>query len=357
MYSYDYLLEFTTAVLTRMGFSREQAFESARVFLAAELRGHSTHGVIRLGDYYKLWKAGRINTNPEVKVVHETPSTAVIDGDQTIGMIPARLAMKTAIAKARSVGSGWVAVKNSCNFGIAGYYAMMALEYDMIGMTMTNASPLVAPTFAAEGMLGTNPIAVAIPALNQPAFVADFATTPINRGKFTLASRNGEKMKWGFAQDKDGNPSDDPDILGKGGSMLPLGGDREHGSHKGYCMGAIVDIFSSVLSGANFGPFVPPMVSYLPVLEKKVGEGLGHFFGAMRIDAFRPAEEFKSSMDEWITTFRNAKPVNGQQVLIPGDIERENEKKIKESGICLQECVVEDLKSIAHTFSLTFSEM
>lgn len=355
MYSYNYLLQFTADVLIKMGFSQLNATESAKVFLAAELRGHSTHGVIRLGDYYKLWKAGRINVLPDVKIIHETPSTAVIDGDSTLGMIPAKLAMETAINKARSVGTGWVAVKNSCNFGIAGYYAMMALEHDMIGMTMTNASPLVAPTFAAEGMLGTNPIAVAIPALNQPPFVADFATTPINRGKFTIAAKRGETMKPGFAQDKEGNPSIDPTILEKGGSMLPLGGDREHGSHKGYCLGSIVDIFSSVLSGANFGPFVPPMVAYLPLLEKKVGDGLGHFFGAMRVDAFRPAEEFKQSMDEWITTFRNAKPVPGEErVLIPGDPERESEIRIREKGISLIPQVVNDLESIARDLSVPF---
>lgn len=355
MFSYNYLLKFTSDVLEKMGFSKEHALESAKVFIAAELRGHSTHGVIRIGDYYKLWKAGRINVAPNVRIIHETPSTAVIDGDSTLGMIPARLAMETAIKKAAAVGTGWVAVKNSCNFGIAGYYAMMALEHDMIGLTMTNASPLVAPTFSAEGMLGTNPIAVAIPALYQPAFVADFATTPVNRGKFTIAAKKGEKMKIGFAQDKDGNPSDDPTILEKGGSMLPLGGDREHGSHKGYCLGAIVDIFSSVLSGANFGPFVPPMVSYLPLLEKSVGDGLGHFFGAMRVDAFRPAEDFKHSMDEWITTFRNAKPAAGQQkVLIPGDLERENETRTMASGITLIPQVIEELKAIGQSLSLNF---
>lgn len=357
MYSYEYLLDFTTQVLMKMGFSEGQALESAKVFLAAELRGHSTHGVIRIGDYYKLWQAGRLNINPTIKVVHETPSTAVVDGDGTLGMIPAKFAMELAITKAKDLGTGWVAVKNSCNFGIAGYYAMMALEYNMIGITMTNASPLVAPTFSAEGMLGTNPIAVAIPAKKQPPFVADFATTPINRGKFTIAARKGEKIGFGFAQDKDGNPSDDPTILEKGGTMTPLGGDREHGSHKGYCMGAIVDIFSGVLPGANFGPFVPPLVHYLPVLDKKVGDGLGHFFGAIRVDAFRPAEEFNEMMDEWITTFRNAQPAAGhERVQIPGDQERENEKNIREYGICLIPHVIEDLKKIATTLGLVFKE-
>lgn len=354
-YSYEYLNQFTIDVLMKMGFSLEESIKCAKVFLAAELRGHSTHGVIRIGDYFKLWEAGRINTKHQVKVVHETPSTAVVDGDGTIGMIPAHFSMELAIKKAREVGTGWVSTYNSCNFGIAGYYAMMALEHDMIGITMTNASPLVAPTFSAEAMLGTNPIAIAIPAKNQPPYVADFATTPINRGKFTLAAKKGESIGFGFAQDKLGNPSDDPTILEKGGSMLPLGGDRVHGSHKGYCLGSIVDIFSAVFSGANFGPFVPPMVAYLPLLERKVGEGLGHFFGAMRIDAFQEAEVFKTRMDLWIETFRNAKPAKGQdRVLIPGDPEREKEVIVRKEGIEIIPQVEADLKMVAGKLGLSF---
>lgn len=354
-YSYASLFEFTTNVLMKMGFSRADSEQCATVFLAAELRGFATHGVIRLGDYYKLWEAGRINTKYNLKIVHETPSTAIVDGDGTIGMIPGKFSMELAIKKAKQAGTGWVATRNSCNFGIAGYYAMMALEHDMIGITMTNASPLVAPTFSAEAMLGTNPIAIAIPAKEQPPFVADFATTPINRGKFTIAAKKGEMLGWGFAQDKNGNPSNDPTILEQGGSMLPLGGDREHGSHKGYCLGSIVDIFSAVLSGANFGPFVPPMVAYLPVLDKKVGDGLGHFFGAMRIDAFQEADHFKSMMDQWIESFRNAKPAEGQErVLIPGDPERESEKRVMQEGISLIPQVETDLKNIAARFGLEF---
>ncbi len=354
-YSYDYLKAFTTDVLIKMGFSREQSAECAKVFLAAEIRGISTHGVIRLGDYFRLWEAGRINIHPQVRIVHETPSTGVVDGDGTIGMIPAKFSMELAIKKAREVGTGWVATRNSCNFGIAGYWAMMALDHDMIGITMTNASSLVSPTFSAEALLGTNPIAIAIPAKKQPPFVADFATTPINRGKFTMAAKKGEKLGFGFAQDQLGNPSDDPTILEKGGTMLPLGGDREHGSHKGYCLGAIVDIFSAVFSGANFGPFVPPMVAYLPLPDKKVGDGLGHFFGAMRIDAFQEADHFKSKMDEWIETFRNAKPAEGQsRVIIPGDPERENEARIMVEGIELIPQVETDLKQIADKFGLKF---
>lgn len=338
-----------------MGCSTRDSEIIAEVFLAAELRGHASHGMIRIKDYYELWKGGRINVNPNVRVVHESPSTAVVDGDNAVGMIAAVKSMEIAIEKAKTAGTGWVATRNSNHFGIAGYYAMMALKHDMIGICLTNANPLVAPTFSISRMMGTNPIAVAIPAKTQPPLVADFATTPIARGKLAVAEKKGEKVAFGFVQDKTGNPSDDPAILKSGGSMLTLGGDRIHGSHKGYCLSALVDIFSAVLSGANFGPFVPPSVAYLPVLDKKVGEGTGHFFGAMRMDAFQPADEFKAKMDEWIETFRSAKPATGQdRVLIPGDPERESEERILKEGISLVPAIKDDLVKIAAALEIPF---
>jgi len=355
MYTYNYLLNFTKNVFLKMGCSEKHSEIIADVLLAAELRDHASHGMIRIKDYYELWKAGRINVNPNVRIVHESPSTAVVDGDGAVGMVAARRSMEIAIEKAGNAGTGWVATRNSNHFGIAGYYSMMALKHDMIGICLTNANPLVAPTFSISRMMGTNPIAIAIPARKQPPFVADFATTPIARGKLAVAEKKGEKVPIGFVQDKTGKPSDDPAILKSGGSMLTLGGDRLHGSHKGYCLSAIVDIFSSVFSGANFGPFVPPSVAYLPVLEKKVGEGTGHFFGAMRIDSFQPASEFKTKMDEWIETFRSAKPAEGQErVLIPGDPEREAEERIIREGIKLVPAIKQDLVAIARELGIDF---
>jgi len=231
----------------------------------------------------------------------------------------------------------------------------MALVHDMIGLTMTNANPLVAPTFSVSRFLGTNPVAVAVPAKKQPPFVADFSTTPIARGKLAVAEKKGEKTLLGYVQDSNGSPSDDPSILKRGGSMLTLGGDYEHGSHKGYCMSAIVDIFSAVLSNANFGPFVPPSVAYLPVLDEKVGEGTGHFFGAMRIDAFQEADEFRAKMDKWIETFRNAKSAPGKPaVMIPGDPERKNEERIMKEGINVLPAIAKELKEIANRLGVEF---
>lgn len=357
MYSVNYLTDFTKSVFVKMGCSEEDAEIITKVFIAAELRGLASHGMIRIKDYYQLWKANRINTTPNIKIVHETPSTAVVDGDRAIGMVPSTKSMLLAIEKAKTAGTGWVATRNSNHFGIAGYYSMMTLEHDMIGITMTNANPLVAPTFSISRLLGTNPIAVAIPARNQPPFVADFATTPIARGKLAVAEKKGEKVPLGYVQDKEGEPTNNPGILKEGGSMVTLGGDYTHGSHKGFCMSAIVDIFSAVFSGANFGPFVPPSVAYLPVLDKKVGEGTGHFFGAMRIDAFQPADAFKAKMDQWIETFRNAISAPGQpNVVIPGDPERLKEEEIAKKGIDVIPAVAKEMKEIADELGIGFEE-
>ncbi len=352
-FSYERLYQFTHAVFLKMGCSLHDATTAATVLISADLRGIDSHGVARLSGYLRLWEAGRVNPKPNIRVVYETPSTAVVDGDAGLGLVVAPFAMQVAIDKAKLVGTGWVSVKNSNHFGIAGAHAMMALKDDMIGMAMTNASALVAPTFSNERMLGTNPIAVAIPANEQPAFVADFATTTAANGKLEILQRKNADMPLGWAQDKEGHPSTDANIIRKQGALLPLGSDREHGSHKGYALGSIVDIFSAVLSGASYGPWAPPFPAYVPMPENQPGQGLGHFFGAMRVDAFRPAEEFKGHMDNWITRFRNAQPSEGNdKVLIPGDPEREMEAiRIKE-GIPLVEPVEKDLHEIAEKFGL-----
>ncbi|MGD0710094.1 MAG: Ldh family oxidoreductase [Bacteroidales bacterium] len=348
MYSYQNLFDFTKHLFIKTGCSDEDAAVVADVLMAAELRGIESHGLLRIPDYYNLWKSKRINTKPDIRVVHETPSTAVVDGDAGLGMVVGKKAMQLAIYKAKGVGTGWVSVRNSNHFGIAGYFAMMALEHDMIGITMTNANPLVAPTFSVDRLLGTNPIAVAVPADKQPAFVADFATTPIARGKLDLMHKKGKKAPLGYVQDKTGNASNDPNILTQGGAILPLGGDYEHGSHKGYCLGSIVDILSAMLSGAGYGPWVPPSVAYLPVKENSDVKGTGHFFGAMRIDAFRPADEFKEMMDKWILTFRNSKPADGHdKVLVPGDPERENTAIRMKEGIPVMPMLIEKVNEIA----------
>jgi L-2-hydroxycarboxylate dehydrogenase (NAD+) len=349
------LLQFTQDIFLKIGCPAKEAVIAAQSLLSADTRGVDSHGVARLSGYIRLWEAKRVNASPQIKIVHETPSTAVVEGDSGLGLVVAPYAMQVAIDKATAVGTGWVSVRNSNHFGIAAHHAMMALEKDMIGIAMTNASALVAPTFSVERMLGTNPICVAIPAGKQPAFVADFATTTAANGKLEILQRKNLAAPAGWIQDEEGSVSVNPHELKKGGALLPLGGDKEHGSHKGYALGAIVDIFSAILSGANYGPWVPPFPAYVPMPENLPGKGIGHFFGAMRIDAFRTAEEFKFHMDQWISRFRTAKTISGKdRVLIPGDPEREATAERIKNGIPLLNSVREDLNDLGKRFGIKF---
>ena len=185
-YPYQQLYDFAHDIFTKMGCPQADATTACDTLLSADLRGVDSHGVARLSGYVRLWDKKRINATPDIRIVHETPSTAVVDGDAGLGLVVAPFAMKVAMEKAEKVGTGWVSVKNSNHYGIAGYHSMMALEKDMIGLSMTNASPLVAPTYSAERLLGTNPISVAIPTRKQPPFVADMATTTAANGKLEI---------------------------------------------------------------------------------------------------------------------------------------------------------------------------
>jgi L-2-hydroxycarboxylate dehydrogenase (NAD+) len=353
-FSYEQLAQFSKNIFLSIGSNEADAHLATQVLLRADLRGIDSHGIARLSGYVRLWQAKRVNATPNVQIVHETASTATVDGDSGLGLVVAPKAMQIAIDKAKNCGSGWVSVRNSNHFGIAGYHAMMALENDMIGFAMTNASALVAPTFGKEKMLGTNPIAMAVPTKNQPPFVADFATTTAANGKLEILQRKNLQTPDGWVQDEHGGNSNDAHILKTKGALLPLGSDRDHGSHKGYALGSIVDILSGVLSAANYGPWVPPFPAYVPMPENQPGKGIGHFLGAMRIDAFQPAHEFKTHMDRWIERFRQTEAIDPQQpVLVPGDPEREMEKERMEKGIPLLDVVVADLEKLAKDFGLT----
>ncbi len=352
-FSASVLRAFTENVFLKMGCSAAHATLAADVLIKSDLRGIDSHGVARLTGYVRLWEKKRINTQPNIQIVHQTASTATIDGDAGLGLVVAPFAMQVAIQKAEKYGSGWVAVKNSNHFGIATYHALMAAQKDMIGFAITNASPLVAPTFSSERMLGTNPICYAFPAGKYPPLVIDMATSTAANGKLEIAQRKGENVPQGWVQDKEGKATLNPADLKNGGSLLPLGSDREHGSHKGFGLSATVDILSAVLSGASYGPWVPPFVAFLDPLDNQPGQGIGHFLGAMRVDGFRPIEDFKTHLDNWITRFKAATPINpGQPVIIPGEPETQAETERTLNGIPLIDAVVNDLNALAQKFGL-----
>lgn len=356
LFSAEKLRIFTTRVFQHFGCPDEDAASAADVLAAADLRGIDSHGVARLHAYFELLEAGVINPKPDVKIIHETPSTATVDGDNGLGLVVGPKANRIAMEKAKAVGSGWVAVQNTNHYGIAGYYPLEAIKEDMIGLSMTNTTKLVAPTFGIERMLGTNPIAVGVPCGRHPPVVLDLATSAVAFGKVEIARRLKKEMPEGWCIDKEGKPTTVPDEMMDGGALLTLGSDRPRSSHKGYCLSAWVDIMTAVLSGANWGPFAPPFTlrSGVNATEKRVGKGIGHFFGAWRVDGFRPADEFKSQMDDWIDTFRKTKAEPGKKVLIPGDPEREAFEERSKSGVPITEAVVVDLEDISEKTGIPF---
>jgi LDH2 family malate/lactate/ureidoglycolate dehydrogenase len=343
----SYLRDFTTNVFLHFGVPLKDAMQAADVLAKADLRGIDSHGVARLRTYVDMFNIGRINPTPNIRIVREKKSVATVDGDSGLGLVVGPKANEIAMDKAAQYGSGWVSVCNTNHYGIASYYSLKALERDMIGWSMTNSSKIVVPLWGAERRLGTNPIAIAFPGFKNPPIVIDLATSVVAFGKVEIASRQGKKIPEGWIIDAAGNSSAAPEDVYSGG-LLPLGGTREMGGHKGYCLSAMVDILSCVLSGANWGPFAPPFAIFEKAPGESVGKGIGHFFGAMEIDGFEEVEVFKKRIDHWIDVFRKTKPVPGQQaVLIPGDPEHEAEKIRSKTGIPVIEAVVNDLRQIS----------
>jgi LDH2 family malate/lactate/ureidoglycolate dehydrogenase len=289
-----------------------------------------------------------------VKIVRDKKSVATVDGDSGLGLVVGPRANEIAMEKAAKYGSGWVSVCNTNHYGIASWYSLKALERDMIGWSMTNSSKIVVPLWGSERRLGTNPIAIAFPGLKNPPVVIDMATSVVAFGKIEMAERAGIQLPKGWIIDGKGEPSILPGDIYKGG-LLPLGSTREMGGHKGYCLAAMVDILTCVLSGANWGPFAPPFALFEEAPTESVGKGIGHFFGAMEIDGFEEVDVFKKRIDQWIEVFRKTKPAPGHDaVLIPGDPEHEAEKVRSKYGIPVIESVVNDLKEISHITKVEF---
>ena len=351
----DSLREFCTRVFMHFDVPKDDAEQAADVLACADLRGIDSHGVARMYSYFGMLSEGRINPKPKIKIVRSTPSTGTVDGDNGLGLVVGPQANRIAMDLAEKCGSGWVSVCNTNHFGIAGYYVLQALERDLIGWAMTNSTKLVAPLWGAERMLGTNPIAIAFPGNEEPPIVIDMATSATAYGKIEIARRRREPIPQGWAIDREGRDTLDPNQMIDGGAMLPLGSERERGGHKGYALAMMVDILCCVLSGANWGPFAPPFALRQEIPERSVGKGIGHFFGAMRIDGFIEADEFKRQIDEYIRVFRATKPAPGTSgPLIPGDPEREAEQERRKNGVPLLLPVIEDLRDISRKTAILF---
>lgn len=351
------LRSFCTQALEKLGVPKEDAEITAEVLVAADLRGIDSHGVARMSRYVSGIQQGMMKPKATPRVVHQTSCTATIDGDAGLGQPVSHRAMQLAISKAREHSVGFVAVRNSNHYGIAGYYAMMALAEDMIGICTTNTEVIVVPTFARNAVLGTNPIAIAVPAGKERPFVLDMSTSTVTRGKIEVYARLEKSIPLNWATDEKGAATDDParvllNIVSRsGGGLLPLGGAQEEsGGHKGYGLAVAVEIFSALLSGALYANRVYPKTKD----GKPLPSGIGHFFGAMRIDAFRPKDEFKHDMDNLIHRLKDAPKTNGAtRIFIHGEKEFEEAKKLAKLGIPLNRKVVEDLRSIAEQLGIS----
>jgi LDH2 family malate/lactate/ureidoglycolate dehydrogenase len=348
LFPHERLREFCARTFLHFGVPDADAATAAEILVTADLRGIDSHGVARLHTYFDMLELGRINPRCQPRIVRETQSTAVVDGDNGLGLVVGPWSNRLAMDKAEAVGSGWVSVRNTNHYGIAGWYVLQALERELIGWSMTNSTKLVAPLWGAERMLGTNPIAIAFPGLEEPPIVIDLATCTAAYGKVEIARRKGESIPFGWAIGRDGAPTTDPQAMIDGGALLPLGSERDRGGHKGYALALMVDVLTAVLSGANWGPFTPPFALRQELPARSVGLGIGHFFGALRLDGFLDPLEFKRQIDDLVRTFRRTKPAPGTDgPLLPGDPERAAERERRARGVPLVAAVVEDLRDIS----------
>jgi len=344
------LKDFVAGLLARMGVPEGDAKVTADVLVAANLRGIDSHGVARTRRYVEGLKDGVMLARPEICIVQETPVTALVDGGAGLGQVVGVRGMRVAMDKALEAGVGFVAVRNSNHYGIAGYYSVMALEEDLIGISMTNAAPLVVPTFGKDAVLGTNPMSIAVPTGDERPFVLDMATSVVTRGKLEEYERREEPLLRGWATDSRGlDDSDAGEVLrnmseGLGGGILPLGGSGEElGGHKGYGLALLVDILCGVLPGAGYTTQVYPKDED----GRPLPANIGHFFGALRVDSFRPAEEFQDSMDHIVRGLRSSAKAEGQgRIFIHGEKEFETAEAREQQGIPLHPKVVSDLRAL-----------
>ncbi len=339
-----------------MGVPTDDARICAEVLITSDLRGIESHGIGRLKYYYDRIKSGQHQVITNITVIKETPSTAVLDGNHGMGMIIGTHAMSKAIEKAKTVGLGAVAVRNSTHFGIDGYYALMAVKENMVGLSFTNARPSIAPTFGVEPMLGTNPIAFGAPTDGECPFLFDAATSIIQRGKVEVHSREEKNLQPGYVVDQNNQFMTDPDFIlselgKKRAAFLPLGGEGEiFGGYKGYDLATMVEILCASFQNGSF-------LHALSGLDDHGHDrtfNVGHFFLAINIGFFTDIELFKQTTGNILRDLQNSKKAPGHDhIYFAGEKEFESEKNIRETGIPIIPNLQKELKLIQNDLNLT----
>ena len=341
----DNLRTFLANVFKKLNVPADDAHTAAAVLVRADMRGVESHGVNNIRHYVDPLRDGSLNPTPNIQPVMETGVTAVVDGDGGMGLVSGVRAMRLAIDKAKENGAGVVTVNRSRHFGMASYHAMLALEHDMIGVSLTNnASPCVIPTNGLQPMFSTNPISAAVPAGKDIPFVLDMATSVVAVSKIYAALKKGEKIPLGWAVDDTGNLTDEPEVALKTLRALTLGGTPEGSNHKGYGLAVLVDILCGVLSGGIYGTIDQRQ----PSDDPKAAGSSAHFFLALNVEAFRPMGEFKASMDDMLQALRDSQKVPGEdRIYTHGEKEFYVEQDRRTNGIPYHPSFIQLLRSVA----------
>ncbi|MDA1280342.1 MAG: Ldh family oxidoreductase [Chloroflexi bacterium] len=344
------LTDFISSLFSGAGMPDEDARLCATVLVDADLNGIDTHGVCYNLDLHYLTGLlnGYINPTPNIQVTYETPGTAVIDADRGMAMMASVQAMELAIEKAKTTGIASVAVKNSSHYGAAGYYARLALKHDMIGFSMSSGGGrVIIPMNGRYPWMGTNPMAFAAPAGDEPPFVIDMASSMTSYGKVSIAQAFGVDIPEGWAQDANGNPVTDITRRSEAIGQPPLGGTHDRGAHKGTGIGIMADVLGGLLPGERLSGMM---------LDNPKGGRFCHYFQATRIDGFRPADEFKADMDEMLRAFRAQESAPGMpEVLYPGYPDAVYVNKRTETGIPLPRHTVNYFKEMADRLNVEFT--
>jgi L-2-hydroxycarboxylate dehydrogenase (NAD+) len=354
------LVDFMIAALLKMDVPQEDARIIADVLITSDLWGVRSHGVAHLKMYHERMKAGLQLPVTKWKVVKDTPTTAVIDGGNGMGMVVGYNAMQLAIKKARKFGLGAVAVRNSSHYGVAGYYPLMAVKEGLVGLSVTNAHPSTAPTHGTEPMLGTNPIAVAAPTDEEFPYLYDAATSVVPRGKIEVAARAGKSIPAGWVVNKDGVSVTDSstmiDEMNKGNvALLPVGGiDELMGGHKGYGLATMVEIFSASFQNG----------AYLSMLHDTDHAGnkqflrIGHFFLAIDIEHFIPLEDFKHITGNMMRELRDSRKGKEQgRIFTAGEKEHYNTAKVMAEGVEITPGVQKALRALQQELNVSNAEL
>jgi LDH2 family malate/lactate/ureidoglycolate dehydrogenase len=344
------------SVFEAWGMSSEHATVTARMMVETDLRGVDSHGISMLPTYDKEFRAGRLNMRPQWKVVRDRPSMARIDADRSLGHPVSAHAMGLAVDKCRATGVGVVAVFNSHHFGAAGCYAKIAADRGVIGMvTSATRGVTLVPTFAAEPIMGTNPLAFAAPARRNAPFQLDMATTTVAAGKVKVHKLNHKPVPSGWVVDGDGRAVTDETEAFRHvferpeGGITPLGGSRELGGHKGYGLAVMVHILGGTLAGASFSPLRNR------TQRDSDPHNIGHFFMAIDPGAFRDEGEFESDLDDVIDVLHGAKRADpAQPVLVAGDPERLTRAERLEQGVPVPDDLMAQLRAVAAAAKVPF---